>query len=123
MKHSRLILAVAASVLLAGCTSNMVAKIQTASANYQAVVVSINADIAASAPLVAKGCGDLQTVAMLIAPYIPTSGKAQQYFGLANGALTGYCQNIPTDEKSTIAAIAAAYSQAKDGYNQVKVGG
>src|ERR1035437_8134970 len=111
------------ALALGGCTSNMVAKIQTASANYQAVVVSINADIAASAPLVAKGCGDLQTVAMLIAPYLPTSGKASQYLGAANGALQGYCTLIPTDLKSTLAAVTATYARARAGYDQVKAGG
>lgn len=111
------------ALLLAGCSTAQVQKIQQASANYQAAVVAINADIAATAPLVAKGCADLQKWAMLIAPFIPNSGKAQQYFGAANGALTGYCQAIPTDINSTAAAVASAVTQAQAGYNQVKAGG
>lgn len=114
----RLILVIA--VALGGCSSNQVAKIQAASANYQAAVASINADIAATAPVVFKGCADLQKWAALIAPFIPNSGKAQQYFGAANGALNGYCQTVPTDIQGTAAAVAAAAVQAQAGYNQVK---
>lgn len=119
----KLIIVPILAIALAGCSTNVVSKIQTWSANYQASVVAINADIAATSPLVAKSCGDLQTIAMLIAPYVPNSGKAQQYFGLANGALNGYCTTIPTDIKSTAAAVASAYVQAKAGYDQVKAGG
>lgn len=121
MKYYR-ILALAASIALGGCTTGAVQKIQSWSANYQATVVAINADIAATAPLIAKACGDLQTVAMLIGPYVPNSGKALQYFGAANGALTGYCQAIPTDINGTAAALARAYAAARAGYDQVKRG-
>ena len=122
MKHLRLIV-LATALALGGCTTSAVDKIKSWSANYQAAVVSINADIAATSPLIAKACGDLQTVAMLIGPYVPNSGKAQQYFGAANGALTGYCQAIPTDINGTAAALARAYAAARSGYDQVKAGG
>lgn len=123
LRNVRFSFAIAFALALGGCTAGTVAKIQSWSANYQASVVAINADIAASAPLVAKGCGDLQTVAMLIGPYVPNSGKAQQYFSAANGALTSYCTSIPTDINSTAAAVARAYAGARAGYDQVKAGG
>ncbi len=108
-------------LLLTGCAAT-VEKIQTYSANYQAAIVAINADIAATAPLVAKACGDLQTIAMLLAPYRPNSGSAAQYLAGANDALTAYCTTIPTDIPSTAAAVARAYSAAQAGYNRVKKG-
>lgn len=116
----RIAAALALVVALAGCTTASVSKIQSWSANYQASIAAINADIAATSPTIAKVCGDLQTVAMLIAPYVPSSGKAQQYFDAANGALTGYCQAVPTDIKSTASALARAYSSARAGYDQIK---
>src|SRR5262249_2121427 len=97
-------------------------KIQSFSANYQAAVASINADIAATAPVVAQGCADLQKWAMLIGPFVSNNGKAQQYFGAANGAITGYCQAVPTDINGTPATVARAASQAQAGYYQVKAG-
>lgn len=105
--------------LLGGCTTTQLQKIQTAAANYQAAVASINASIAATAPLVAKGCGDLQTVAMLIAPLVPTNAKAPKYFSAANGALNAYCQTIPTDINGTAKQVAAAVAAARDGYYNV----
>ena len=114
--------ALVCALAVAGCGDGTVKKIQSWSANYQASVVAINADIAATAPIIAKSCGDLQTAAMLIAPFVPTSGKAQQYFGAANGALSGYCTTVPTDIRSTAEAVAAAVKQAQAGYNQVKAG-
>lgn len=113
-----LIVAVA-SVGLVGCTTTQLEKLQQYSANYQAAVASINASIAASAPLVAKGCGDLQTLTMLIAPLIPTNAKAPQYFSAANGALTAYCQAIPNDVNGTAAALAKAIAAARNGYYNV----
>lgn len=120
MKYRIAIIAVA-SILLAGCT-NFVSKVQTFSTNYQATVASINADIAATAPLVATGCADIQKYAMLILPFLPTSGKAPQYIAAANGAISAYCQSIPTDIPSTIAAVNSAVNAAKSGYNNVKAG-
>jgi hypothetical protein len=59
---------------------------------------------------------------MLIAPFVPDSGRAQQYFGAANGAITGYCQEVPTDINGTAASVARAAAQARAGYDQVKAG-
>lgn len=107
-----------AGVLLAGCSTTQLQKFQTFSTNYQATVATINADIAATAPLVAKGCGDLQTAAMLLAPLVPKNAKAPQYFAAANAALNAYCQTIPTDINSTASAVAKAVVAAQQGYNQ-----
>lgn len=106
-------------ILLSGCTSSQVLKIQTASANFKQSVAYINSDIAAASPLVASACADLQKWAMLIQPFIPDKGKAQQYFDAANGALVGYCQVVPTDINSTATAIAQAAMRARNGYYQV----
>lgn len=116
MKNVLVVVSVGA--LLAGCTTTSLQKFQTFSTNYQAAVVAINADIAATAPLVAKGCGDLQTVAMLLAPLVPKNAKAPQYFAAANAALNSYCQKIPTDIQSTASAVLAAVTAAQQGYNQ-----
>jgi hypothetical protein len=107
---------------VAGCSSSSVEKIKTATDNFNTNVAAINGSIAAVAPTVAQGCADIQKWAMLIAPFVPNSGKAQQYFGAANGAINGYCQNVPTDINSTAAAVASAAKAAQDGYNQVKAG-
>jgi len=107
------------SLGLAGCSTTQLEKLQTYAANYQAAVISINASIAASAPLVAKGCGDLQTLTMLIAPLVPQNAKAPQYFSAANGALNAYCQAIPNDVNGTAAAIAKAIAAARSGYYNV----
>jgi hypothetical protein len=119
----KLLLAAAMALALAGCSSSSVEKVTRATDNFNKNVVAINGSIAAVAPTVAKACGDLQNWAQLIAPFVPNSGKAQQYFGAANGALQGYCQAVPTDIRSTAAAVAAAAAKARDGYNQVKAGG
>jgi hypothetical protein len=113
----------AGAVALAGCSAGSVEKIKSATDNFNTNVAAINASIATVAPTVATGCADLQKWAMLIAPFVPNSGKAQQYFGAANGAINGYCQNVPTDISSTASAVAAAAKAAQDGYNQVKAGG
>lgn len=107
------------SAALAGCSTTQLEKLQLYATNYQAAVSSINASIAASSPLVAKGCGDLQTLAMLIAPLIPKDAKAPQYFSAANGALNAYCQSIPSDVSGTASAIAKAVLAAKNGYYNV----
>lgn len=112
---------IALCVSLAGC-ANFVQKVQTFSTNYQATIASINADIAATSPLVATGCADIQKYAMLIIPFLPTSGKAPQYINAANGAINAYCQNIPQDIPGTIAAVTAAVNAAKTGYQNVKSG-
>lgn len=118
----RIILAITLALALGGCTSDWLKKFQAGSANFRAVVAEVNADIAAVAPIVAADCADLQKMAMLIAPFIPNSGKAQQYFGAANGAITAYCQNIPTDINSTASAVLAAVRAAQTGYDQVAAG-
>jgi len=118
----KLMLAVAMALAVAGCSNSSVEKIKTATDNFNTNVAAINGSIAVVAPTVAKYCADLQKWAMLIAPFVPDSGKAQQYFGAANGAIQGYCQVVPTDINSTAAAVANAAAKAKAGYDQVKVG-
>lgn len=108
------------ALALGACTSTQVTKIQDASANFQKSVAAINAGIAAVAPNVARGCADVQKYAMLIIPFIPKNGKAEQYVDAANGAINAYCQNIPTDIQTTAQAVAAAAVAARNGYNQVK---
>lgn len=125
-------LLLAGALFLAGCTSaqltkfnsginNFFAGVTTLNTNIGNTIVAVNADIAASAPTVAKACGDLQTVAMLLQPYF-TNGKGPQYFGAANGALSAYCTAIPTDIAGTAAQVIAAKNAAQAGYNQVKAG-
>lgn len=109
-------------LFLSACSTAQVEKFQNASINFQKIVASINADIAVVAPIVAADCADLQKWAMLIAPFVPSSGKAQQYFGAANGALTSYCQNVPTDINSTAAAVIKAVQAAQAGYDLVSSG-
>lgn len=111
------------SVLLSGCSSNSVDKIKTATDNFNTNVAAINASIAVAAPAVAARCADIQKWAMLIAPFVPNSGRAQQYFGAANGAINGYCQSVPTDINSVAAATAAAAQAAQTGYYSIKAGG
>lgn len=119
----KIILVTAMAVSVTGCSSSSVDKIKTATDNFNANVAAINGSIAAVAPTVAANCADLQKWAMLIAPFIPSDkGKAKQYFDAANGAITGYCQEVPTDINSTAAALARAVAQAKAGYDQVKSG-
>lgn len=113
------ILALSLAIALAGCSTTQLANVQKASANFQLAVNSINADIAAVAPLVARGCVDLQSAAMLLVPFVPTNAKAPQYFAAANAALNAYCQAIPTDISSTAAAVAKAIAAAQKGYNSV----
>lgn len=122
MRHFALAAALIGTATLAACSSGSVEKIKSATDNFNTNVAAINSSIAAVAPTVATGCADLQKWAMLIAPFVPNSGKAQQYFGAANGAIQGYCQNVPTDINSTASAVAAAAAQAKAGYDQVKSG-
>jgi hypothetical protein len=119
----KLLLAAAMALAVAGCSSSSVEKIKSATDNFNTNVAAINASIAVVAPAVAASCGDLQKWAMLIGPFVPDSGKAQQYFGAANGAITGYCQVVPTDINGTAAAVARAAAQAKAGYDQVRAGG
>lgn len=114
----RIIFVALTSATLGSCSTTQIEKFKTASANYQAAVTAINADIAATAPLVAKGCGDLQTVAMLMAPLVPTKAKVPQYFAAANAALNSYCQAVPNDINGTAAAVFAAVKAAQAGYNQ-----
>ncbi len=119
----KLLLLAAMGVALAGCSGSSVEKIKSATDNFNTNVAAINASIAAVSPSVAASCGDIQKWAMLIAPFVPDSGKAKQYFGAANGAITGYCQTVPTDINGTAAAVARAAAQAKAGYDLVKAGG
>lgn len=102
-----------------GCSKTLSDKIVTSSQNFQASVAAINGNIAAIAPTVAARCADVQKWAMLIAPFVPDSGKAQQYFGAANGALQGYCSDVPSDIGGTAVALAKAATAAKAGYDDV----
>lgn len=113
-------LILAAALTIGGCSGGSVEKIKTATDNFNTNVAAVNGSIAAVAPTVATKCADLQKWAMLIAPFVPSSGKAQKYFGAANGALNGYCQNVPSDITGTAVALASAVTQAQAGYNQVK---
>lgn len=106
--------------LAAACTTVQVEKFQKASANYQAVVSSINASIAATAPTVAKACGDLQTAAMLLAPFFQTRYKVD--FDSANAGLVAFCQVIPTDIQSTAAAVVREVTAARRAYADAKKG-
>lgn len=115
----KLFLITGLSIALGGCSTTAVQKFQNFSTNYQATVTAINANIAATAPLIAKGCGDLQTAAMLLAPFLPKNAKAPQYFSAANAALNAYCTVIPTDIAGTAKAVAAAVAAAQNGYYQV----
>lgn len=115
-------IAIVLALTLSGCSAAQVQKFQTASTNFQTVVASINADIAAVAPLVAADCADLQKWAMLLAPLVPQNGKAPQYFSAANAALNAYCQKIPTDIASTASAVFAAVTAAQQGYDSVSTG-
>lgn len=106
---------------LSGCT-NVAATIHNAALNYQSVVNDVNQSIAATAPDVMIACSNLKTAAVLVAPFVPTSTKAQAALAAANGAIAGYCQNIPTDIPSTLAAVATAAKDAQVAYNQVVKG-
>lgn len=120
MIYSR-IAVLAAALFLAGCTTNQLEKIQAATNNYRQSVAAINASIAESAPIVAKTCGDAQTIAMLIAPFAAQAkGDAPAVFAATNAGLVSYCQNIPSDIASTAAAIGKVYADAKAAYNRVK---
>ena len=116
------IIAICLALALGGC-SGFMTKFTAFQTNFGVVIAGINADIAAVAPIVAKDCGDLQTAAMLIAPYVPNSGNAQKYFAAANGALTAYCQVVPTDIASTANAVFSAVKAAQAGYDSVSAGG
>lgn len=119
----KIMLAAVTVLAVAGCSNTSVEKIKVATDNFNTNIAAINASIATVAPTVAAGCADIQKWAMLIAPLVPNSGKAQQYFGAANGAITGYCQEVPTNINSTASSVARAAAQAKAGYDQVKAGG
>ncbi len=119
MKTKISALALNIALLVSGCTSAQLDGIQKASSNFQQAIASINADIAAVAPLVAKSCGDLQTAAMLIQPFVPTNAKAPQYFSAANAALVAYCQNVPTNITQTAQQVAVAVIAARNGYYNV----
>lgn len=107
---------------LGGCSSDSLTKFNTFQTNFNTVVAGINADIAKVAPIVAADCADLQKFAMLIAPFVPTSGKAPEYFSAANAGLNAYCQTIPTDINSTASAVFKAVQAAQAGYNAVSGG-
>lgn len=116
------IVTLAVGVLLAGCTSSQVEKIQRASANFQASVASINAGIAAVAPTVAARCADAQKYVMLIGPFVPDKPKAKAAFEAGNAALVAYCQDVPTDIASTAAAVARAVAAARAAYDDARAG-
>ncbi len=116
-----LVLAIVAAVSLGGCAS-FATKVHQFSANYQTVVADINADIAATAPDVAVACSNLQAAGMLVAPFVPSSTKAQAAFAAANAAITSYCQQIPTNIPQVLAQVQAAVVSARAAYAKVKAG-
>lgn len=116
------VVALTLCVALGGCSTSSLTKFNTFQTNFQTVVTGINTDIAAVAPIVAADCADLQKWAMLIIPFIPNNGKAQQYVGAANGALNAYCQNIPTDINGTATAVLKAVQAAQSGYDSISGG-
>ena len=117
-KYLNTIFIIAAGIYLSACSTTQIDKFNQASANYRAVVLSINMNIQATAPLVARACGDLQSAAFLLAPLVPKNAKAPQYFAAANAALNAYCQTIPLDIASTAKAVASAVTAAKQGYDK-----
>lgn len=115
------VLAIAAVLLLGGCSDGFVKKFQVGSANFRSVIAEVNANIAAVAPDVAEGCGELQNIAMLAAPLVATQGdKAVQIFNAADAGITAYCQTIPVDINSTANAVARAVSAGWSAYNAIK---
>jgi hypothetical protein len=123
------IIAIAAALLLAasagGCAS-FANNVHTFSTSYQSVVADINADIAATAPDVAVACGNLQTAAVLIAPFIPQaslgqkSALAQAAFQAANAGIVTYCQQVPTNITQVLAQVQSAVAAARKAYNTVR---
>jgi hypothetical protein len=110
---------------VSGC-ANFATNVHAFSTNYQSVVADVNADIAATAPDVAIACGNLQTAAVLIAPFLPAASAgsksqlAQAAFGAANAAIIAYCQSVPTNIAQVLAQAQAAASAAKAAYTQIK---
>ena len=116
--------AILLALSLAGC-QNFTNAVTQFSANYQTVVNSVNADIAATAPDVAIACANLQTAGVLVAPYInsgagPKSAKAAGVLAEVNAGISAYCQAIPTNIQQVIAQVQAAVAAATTAYNQIK---
>jgi hypothetical protein len=123
------VVSIIAALALAACAggcAGFAGQVHTFSTNYQAIVADVNADIAATAPDVAVACGNLQTAAVLIAPFLPQASagprslKAQAAFQAANSAIITYCQAIPTNITQVLAQAQAAASAAKTAYQKVK---
>ena len=110
-------------VFLAGCTATQLTSLQSGSVNFQASVAAINGDIAAVAPVVAKNCGALQTIAGLLAQLTSSSAKAGPGFAAANASIVTWCQNVPTDVASAAQATAASVLAAQKAYQVAKAGG
>jgi hypothetical protein len=118
-------LSLAAAMALAlslGACANVVNSVHQFSTNYQTVVADINADIAATAPDVAVACANLQTAAMLIQPFLPSSTNAQAAFSAANAGITAYCQTVPTNIPQVLAQVKSAITAAQAAYNSIKSG-
>ena len=113
--------ALGACVALGGC-SNVVNSVHQFSTGYQSVVADINADIAATAPDVAVACANLQTAGMLVAPFVPTSAKAQATLAAVNTGIATYCQSIPTNIPTVLVQVTAAVKAAQAAYNQIAKG-
>jgi len=122
MRKSLLATVALLSLSLGGCSTAAVDWITSGSANFQASVQAINSDIAAVAPVVAKNCGNLQTIAGLLAQLTISSQKAAPAFAAANASIVTWCQNVPTDIASTAQATAAAVVSAQAAYKAAKAG-
>jgi hypothetical protein len=111
------------SLSLAGCSTAQLASLQTGSTNFQSGIAIINADIAATAPVVAQNCGALQTIAGLLVQVSAGSKKAGPAFAAANASIVAWCQQVPTDVASAATATAASVVAAQKAYQAVKAGG
>ena len=106
------------SLSLGGCAS-FANNVHQFSSGYQSVVADINADIAATAPDVAVACANLQAAGMLVAPFVPTSTKAQATLAAVNAGIATYCQSIPTNIPGVLAQVTAAVKAAQAAYKQI----
>ena len=113
------VLALSVMALSLGGCAGFANNVHQFSSGYQSVVADINADIAATAPDVAIACANLQTAGMLVAPFVPTSNKAQATLAAVNAGIATCCQSIPTDIPGVLAQVTAAVRAAQAAYKQI----
>ena len=118
MRGHILALSAVMALSLGGCAS-FANNVHQFSSGYQSVVADINADIAATAPDIAIACVNLQTAGMLVAPFVPTSSKAQATLAAVNAGIATYCQSIPTNIPGVLAQVTAAVKAAQVAYKQI----